>query len=91
MKTKPKTAKPARRARRCRICGCTDDHACVPTCSWVSRDMCSTCETFYKQVVNYLTRSQASQRGIIRLWNEAVADIGADKRQPSLFAQAGIQ
>lgn len=34
-------------ARTCRICGCTDDHACrtkagLP-CSWVKPDLCSAC------------------------------------------------
>jgi hypothetical protein len=30
-------------ARTCRLCGCTDDHACNPPCSWVERDLCSAC------------------------------------------------
>jgi len=32
--------------RRCRICGCTDDHACVTEegpCYWVEQDLCSAC------------------------------------------------
>lgn len=34
--------------RHCRTCGCTDDRACVPTCSWVDDplglgDLCSRC------------------------------------------------
>lgn len=29
--------------RRCRRCGCTDDHACTPPCSWVEPDLCSRC------------------------------------------------
>lgn len=27
----------------CRICGCTDDHACKGGCSWISPDLCSKC------------------------------------------------
>lgn len=27
----------------CRICGCTDDHACEGGCWWVEADLCSTC------------------------------------------------
>lgn len=29
--------------RTCRICGCTDDHACNPPCWWVDDDACSSC------------------------------------------------
>jgi hypothetical protein len=34
--------------RRCRVCGCTDDHACIDTvtcepCHWVEPDLCSVC------------------------------------------------
>lgn len=29
--------------RSCRICGCTDDHACAGGCFWVSEDLCSAC------------------------------------------------
>jgi len=29
--------------RRCRVCGCTDDRACLGGCAWVSADLCSTC------------------------------------------------
>lgn len=29
--------------RRCRTCGCTDERACLPSCSWVAEDLCSAC------------------------------------------------
>lgn len=29
--------------RRCRVCGCTDDHACEGGCWWVAEDLCSAC------------------------------------------------
>lgn len=30
--------------RRCRICGCTDNNACIPLgCYWVEDDLCSAC------------------------------------------------
>jgi hypothetical protein len=34
--------------RRCRVCGCTDDHACIDCvtcepCHWVEPDLCSVC------------------------------------------------
>ena len=31
---------------RCKVCGCTDDHACVVRevpCCWIERDLCSAC------------------------------------------------
>lgn len=33
--------------RSCRICGCTDDQACVTEagpCHWVGADLCSACD-----------------------------------------------
>ena len=30
----------------CRVCGCTDDNACLPPggpCHWVGNDLCSAC------------------------------------------------
>lgn len=29
--------------RKCRICGCTDDHACPGGCYWIENDLCSAC------------------------------------------------
>lgn len=29
--------------RVCRLCGCSDDHACTGGCSWVTDDLCSAC------------------------------------------------
>ncbi len=30
--------------RKCRVCLCTDDTACMPgSCYWVSEDLCSEC------------------------------------------------
>ncbi|BBB91040.1 MAG TPA: hypothetical protein PKA28_10735 [Methylomusa anaerophila] len=29
--------------RRCRVCGCTDDNACLGGCYWVEEDLCSKC------------------------------------------------
>jgi ParB family chromosome partitioning protein len=30
--------------RTCRVCGCTEKHACEGGCSWVAPDLCSACE-----------------------------------------------
>lgn len=29
--------------RKCRICGCTDEHSCVGGCFWIGLDLCSKC------------------------------------------------
>lgn len=29
--------------RRCRVCGCTDEHGCDEGCCWVEEDLCSQC------------------------------------------------
>lgn len=29
--------------RRCRVCKCTEDHACEGGCYWVFADLCSSC------------------------------------------------
>ncbi len=29
--------------QKCRVCGCTDDHACAGGCYWVEPDLCSRC------------------------------------------------
>jgi hypothetical protein len=34
---------PQQEKRRCRVCGCTDDHACPGGCYWVAPDLCSAC------------------------------------------------
>ena len=33
-----------RQRRKCRVCGCTEDHSCPGGCSWVAPDLCSACE-----------------------------------------------
>jgi hypothetical protein len=29
--------------RKCRICGCTWERGCIPPCTWVEWDLCSSC------------------------------------------------
>jgi|SRR5579863_4042822 len=40
------TAAPVVRTRRCRTCGCTDDHPCEGGCRWVTDDRCSRCAAY---------------------------------------------
>lgn len=41
----PWSMSPAEVAGRCRVCGCTDDRACSPPCSWADpqHTLCSAC------------------------------------------------
>jgi hypothetical protein len=32
-----------RKDQSCRVCGCTNDHACDGGCHWVAADLCSRC------------------------------------------------
>lgn len=34
---------PAPEEQKCRVCGCTWDHACDGGCYWVKEDLCSSC------------------------------------------------
>jgi hypothetical protein len=34
----------------CRVCGCTEEHACEGGCSWVEPDLCSACAEGDKKV-----------------------------------------
>lgn len=36
-------------AGKCRVCGCTDDHACPGGCYWVEPDLCSVCAEKLKE------------------------------------------
>jgi hypothetical protein len=28
---------------KCRVCGCSEEHACAGGCSWANGDICSVC------------------------------------------------
>ncbi len=43
--TPEEAAATAPAARTCRVCGCTDEHACEGGCTWVETDLCSKCVT----------------------------------------------
>ena len=36
-------SEPEQKIRACRVCGCTDDHACEGGCWWIEKDLCSKC------------------------------------------------
>lgn len=36
----------------CRVCGCTDNHACPGGCYWVEPDLCSRCADAHQKTRN---------------------------------------
>jgi hypothetical protein len=55
--------------RRCRVCGCKDDRACLGGCSWVEDDLCSTCEEAIAVLAAYMDNAHDFFPG--RLMKEA--------------------
>ncbi len=39
---------------KCRVCGCTEERACVGGCSWAEVDLCSTCEEAIQVIAGYM-------------------------------------
>jgi hypothetical protein len=39
--------------KKCRICGCTDEHACPGGCHWVEDDLCSRCDEAIEAVARW--------------------------------------
>lgn len=62
--SKPKIDNPG----RCFVCGCTEDRACFPPCSWAEKGLCTTCAEFREQLKAFLSRSEAPLSGIARLY-----------------------
>lgn len=82
----PRPQAPPPPAGVCRVCGCTDEEACVTwsgelagavkaTCSWVERDLCSRCHGPHRP-----TRAQAGELGRIR------AAVGPIDVRPGILA-----
>lgn len=42
---------------KCRLCGCTDDHACAEGCSWVEDNLCSVCVDVVKALTVWWRRA----------------------------------
>ena len=47
--------------RKCRICGCTDEHGCVGGCYWIEEDLCSKCAE--RLIEDYQTLQHMVLRG----------------------------
>lgn len=47
---------------RCRVCGCTDDAACLNACSWVERDLCSTCAVAAEALASWLYNAKDADK-----------------------------
>ena len=53
----------------CRVCGCTDDDACVPTCAWADMEqtLCTACAGMAEQVEGFLVGAKKSQKELLDL------------------------
>jgi len=38
---------------KCRVCGCSDNDACMLGCCWVQKDLCSTCANAMTMLQQY--------------------------------------
>lgn len=43
---------------RCRVCGCTEVNACAGGCSWVEKDLCSTCAVAVEGLIQFHLNAQ---------------------------------
>lgn len=72
--------------RRCRICGCTEEHGCEYGCYWVEPDLCSACavsdefvETHAREMASNVVQAvggqePGSQELLVDLVAEAIID-----------------
>jgi len=63
---------------KCRICGCTEDHACPTGCGWAAapgsrrvQDLCTRCFEFMVHLVSYVEESnRVSKASLARMLDE---------------------
>lgn len=61
---------------RCRVCGCTEENACNPSCCWAEDDLCSSCGEAIDAVVLWMEAAvRANFTGLLR---EARVQYAAD-------------
>jgi hypothetical protein len=41
-------------ARQCRVCTCTDEHACNPPCAWFDPTLCTTCALIIEALIGWI-------------------------------------
>ncbi|PNT91265.1 hypothetical protein [Clostridium thermosuccinogenes] len=51
--------------QRCRVCGCTDYHACEGGCYWVEDDLCSRCAEFEENVLEICRQCENESTGCV--------------------------
>lgn len=72
-------------ARRCRICGCTQDHACVDPqfgrCWWIEADLCSHCG---EPAIVAAVYDRLARRPPLPLMSEAMLLVWAAKARAAL-------
>lgn len=58
---------------RCRVCGCTELHACEMGCSWVFDDLCSICAEAVDAVTAWVREARRANKAA--LWREVEATL----------------
>jgi len=60
---------------RCRVCGCTYEHACAGGCGWAAneKDLCTTCETAIAAVAVWYEDAVKSSRTALKREVEKIA------------------
>lgn len=48
---RPEFDVPCDPSRKCRVCGCTQEHACPGGCHWVEENLCSACEPAVRSLI----------------------------------------
>lgn len=54
--------------RTCRVCGCTDNMACIGGCYWVETDLCSQCAG---ETISYTTEEISELERTLIEWKRA--------------------
>jgi hypothetical protein len=63
-----------KKENKCRVCGCTDSHACPGGCWWVQDDLCSSCADAFAKTADHLLNQIGSSFQISMIENETCED-----------------
>jgi hypothetical protein len=72
----------------CRVCGCTDDHACNPPCAWFEPTLCTTC-ALAAEVIGAWTDAAVTP-SLTNLLNEAGVEISVLDRNVAWSPQRAL-
>ena len=72
--------------QKCRVCGCSEDRACWPPCSWVKGqgDICSTCNDAVRSLQEYFAAALFYRPGALMTEVKARMKVAAGGRPERL-------